>query len=399
MKILYYSSHPTLSLHAQTGPGTHMREMISAMRHLGHEVHPVIMADYIKTKPGIKKEKSFSLKSAIKKFIPGIVWRSLKEYQLLQFDRKAEGILKTEIDSFKPDLVYERAAYLQESGLNNMKMRSCPHYMEINAPFMDEVAQFEKAPTLWHRKARHVESLQARHPDKVYVVSTVLKKYYMQYGGDEDRIEVIPNCVNTLKAKCNMKLKRSLLEKFGLRGKKVIGFVGSIFPYHGIDVLIRAFANIAASDTVTVLLIVGDGETLPELRTLCRRLGIDDRVIFTGSVPNQNVFSYIDLMDIAVMAKSNWYGSPVKIFEYGAMKKPIIAPLTPPVMDVMREGIDGWLTQPDEISVSKAILGLLGNKELSLRMAGSFHNKVMNKHTWQRAAAAILGTPDVALGN
>ena len=70
---------------------------------------------------------------------------------------------------------------------------------------------------------------------------------------------------------------------------------------------------------------MGDGEILSDLKLLCSNLNISDSVIFTGSVAHADVFAYIDLMEIAVMAKSNWYGSPVKIFEYGAMKKAIIS--------------------------------------------------------------------------
>jgi glycosyltransferase involved in cell wall biosynthesis len=394
MKILYYSAHPTLSLHAQTGPGTHMREMINAMQELGHEVQPLIMADRLKpvaASPVI--QKSGGLKSAIKKFVPGLVWRSLKEFKLLQFDRQAEAVLLEEIDRFKPDLVYERAAYLQLSGLNAVKKKKCMHYMEINAPFIDEVRQFEKAPTLWKYKARKAEYMQASHPDKVYVVSSVLKKYYQQYIQGQDKIKVVPNCVNKEKAVCNEDLKNSLRQKFQLEGKTVVGFVGSIFPYHGIDLLIKAFVSTAKEKPDAVLMIVGDGETIPELKALSKQLQLEDRVIFTGSVSNEEVFSYIDLMDIAVMVKSNWYGSPVKIFEYGAMKKPIVAPMTEPVLDVMEKGVDALLTSPDEYSVSAAINSLISDKKLRMGLAKAFHDKVMQNHTWQRAAQSILNSP------
>src|SRR4051812_14512646 len=122
MKILYYSAHPTLSLEAQTGPGTHMREMIRAMRGLGHDVHPVIMAQSVvqsQAADGVQSHRT--IKSVIKKCIPGVIWRTMKELKLMQFDRKLESILEREIEAFKPDLVYERAAYLQFSGMKVAK--------------------------------------------------------------------------------------------------------------------------------------------------------------------------------------------------------------------------------------------------------------------------------------
>jgi glycosyltransferase involved in cell wall biosynthesis len=391
MRILYYSSHPTLSLKAQTGTGTHMREMINAMRELDHEVHPVIMADILNA-PASRPAQASSrgLKPLAKKMIPGLIWRSLKEVNLLRFDTRAGQILRQEIDKFKPDLVYERAAYMQVEGLKAIKEKKCLHYMEINAPFIDEVRQFEGAPTLLKNMARHSEYLQTNSPDKVYVVSGALKKYYMKYAGDKDKIEVMPNCVNSGKAISDQLLKYSLKFKLGLRGKFVIGFVGSIFPYHGVDLLIKAFASVALSKPDSVLLIVGDGQTIPELRSLSRQLGIENKVIFTGSIAHDEVFTYIDLMDITVMVKSNWYGSPVKIFEYGAMRKPIIAPFTSPVMDVMHTGVDALLTPPDEQSVCNAINSLISDKSLGNRLADTFHYKVMQHHTWKGAAETIL---------
>ena len=391
MKILYYSSHPSLSLQAQTGPGTHMREMIQAMRELGHEVQPVIAADLLSKRNNQTADSRPGPKSFIKSLMPGILWRSIKELRLMMFDRKAASILQREISRFDPDLVYERAAYLQVSGLRVVKKAGCMHYMEINAPFIHEVKEFEKAPTLWAPIARRTEYWQVTKPDKVYVVSGVLKHYYTQYLRKDNHIEVVPNCVNANKAVCKKGLKNVISKHYGLSGKTVIGFVGSIFPYHGVDLLIRAMAEVSEAEPNIVLLIVGDGAGIVELKALARKLKLEDRVIFTGSVANEDVFSYIDLMDIAVMAKSNWYGSPVKLFEYGAMRKPIIAPMNIPVMEVMEKDVDALLTKPEAHAVASAIKRLVGNKALRNRLATAFHEKVMQNYTWLHAAKTVLG--------
>lgn len=394
MRILYYSSHPSLSLKAQTGPGTHMREMIQAMRELGHEVHPVIAADVLSKNNRAPACRPSGAKSFIKSWLPRVLWRSMKELHLLKFDRQAAKILKREISRFNPDLVYERAAYLQASGLKVVKKAGCIHYMEINAPFIHEVKEFEKAPTLWSRKARRIEYWQATRPDKVYVVSSVLKNYYAQYLRKNRHIEVVPNCVNTDKAVCKEELKKAIMERYGLAGKTVVGFVGSIFPYHGVDLLIRAFTEVSKSKPDITLLIVGDGASIVELKELTTQLKLDDQVVFTGSVTNEDVFSYIDLMDIAVMAKSNWYGSPMKLFEYGAMKKPIVAPMNIPVMDVIEKDVDALLTRPDEDAVASAIKALVSDKALRNRLASAFHKKVTQNYTWLNAARTVLANPE-----
>lgn len=81
MKILYYSPHPHLKLEDNTGYGTHMREIIQAFRSLGHEVFPVIMGGICRKDTqdqdvGMKN----TTKIKIKKYIPSILWETLKDF-------------------------------------------------------------------------------------------------------------------------------------------------------------------------------------------------------------------------------------------------------------------------------------------------------------------------------
>ena len=86
-----------------------------------------------------------------------------------------------------------------------------------------------------------------------------------------------------------------------------------------------------------VLVTGGDGSILPDLKNLADKLGLASKIIFTGNVAHEKVNDYLAVMDIAVMVKSNWYGSPVKIFEYGAASLPMICPDTIPVRDVITD--------------------------------------------------------------
>jgi glycosyltransferase involved in cell wall biosynthesis len=393
MKILYYSPNPQLSMHAHTGPGTHIREVIMAMRHLGHEVLPVIIGDLNKTnKNNTVINKGNLFKNFLKKIIPGIIWRSLKEFQLLKADRIAESILLESVNHFKPDLIYERGAYLQVSGINVSKKRNILHIIEMNAPFIDEVYSFERASTLWIKKARQIERLQIQYPSKVYVVSSALKEYYSRYVTFTEKIIVAPNSVNIKNLKISQELKKQIILRYSLQGKTIIGFVGSMFPYHGVDILIKAFSEINRNRKDTVLLIVGDGAILPDLMQFALQLKVEKHIVFTGAIPHSDVFSYIDLMDITVMAKSNWYGSPVKIFEYGAMKKAIVAPDIAPIRDVMENEKDGLLVNPDHSELATAIERLINDMGLRKKMALEFHEKIIENYTWDKFVQGLIGS-------
>jgi glycosyltransferase involved in cell wall biosynthesis len=98
----------------------------------------------------------------------------------------------------------------------------------------------------------------------------------------------------------------------------------------------------------------------------------------------------MELMDICCMPKSNWYGSPVKIFEYGLMKKPVIAPNVSPVRDVMKHNEDGILVEPNVQSLKEAILKLIREKTFRAKISTSWHEKVLLKYTWDNAARRII---------
>ena len=92
------------------------------------------------------------------------------------------------------------------------------------------------------------------------------------------------------------------------------------------------------------------------------------------------------------MANSNWYGSPVKIFEYGAAEKAIIAPDVSPLRDALKNGIDGILVTPDQENLVRAMITMLEDLPLRDRMAKHFKEKVIAEHTWDLMSERILET-------
>ena len=152
----------------------------------------------------------------------------------------------------------------------------------------------------------------------------------------------------------------------------------------------KAFANVEKQTPNIKLLIVGNGETLPEIKRIAEDLHIKDKVIFTGNVPHLQIYNYIPIMDIAVMAKSKWYMSPIKIFEYGALGKAVIAVATLPVRDVMKNEADGILIKETIDDLEDALRKLVNNKALRERLGDNFREKIKSQFTWDIAASTIL---------
>lgn len=386
MKILYYSPHPQLKMSAPTGYGTHMREMIAAWRKMDVEVKTFVAGDRGGESYGESRPSKFA---RFKNMVPKVVWESIKDFQLIRFDKSLEPDLKALIKEFEPDLIYERVAYLQNSGVKTAEKMGIKHVAEINAPYPEERVYFSGESFLVNQAKDHERQILAKS-DLISVVSSDLKKHFQEKLIDiGSKIMVVPNCVNPSETTHTMADVAAIRDTYRLLGKTVIGFVGSIFPYHGVDLMIDAFAQME-ENTETRLLIVGDGEALPALKAQARSLGVLDRCIFTGSVPHRQVYPLIEVMDICVMPDSNWYGSPVKIFEYGLMKKPVVAPDLGPLRDVMLTGETGLLVKPNSENLKSALEKLVNDRELREEIALAWHEKVLLNYTWDTAAKNIL---------
>ncbi len=393
MRIIYYSPHPTHDIVSEVGYATHQREVILALRKAGHEVYPLIMGGTEKANLNPLSSEQYQpsvIKKILKSILPKFIWTSLNNYKLILHDRRAGELLEKEILSQKPDLIYERSEYLQDSGAKAARKFGIKYFLEVNAPFVEEMNEFE-GYSLYHSKAHKIESLKLKSADKVFCVSSALSDFLVsRYHCHRDKIIVQPNCINPAKTSTDNEQVSRLRQEWNAGHCRVIGFVGSMFPYHGVDLLINAYAQVSKKFPDTKLLIVGDGVVLNDLKSMCRKLDIMQKVIFTGKIPHAEVFNYIRAMDICIMAKSNWYGSPVKLFEYGLMQKPVIAPDTIPVKDVIGNDIDALITGNDEVSLASAIEKLLVNPELAAKLALNFHNKVLSLYTWEKAAERII---------
>ncbi|MBF0193035.1 MAG: glycosyltransferase family 4 protein [Magnetococcales bacterium] len=390
MKILYYSPNPFLNITDSAGYSTHIVEMITAFEKMGHTVTVIIAGGTTPRK--VEAVKNNRLKQLLKKIVPSLIWSSLKDIRLIFLDKKLQKILEKEIKKIEPDLIYERGSYLQLSGIKGAIKSGTRHIREINSPFLEEKVKFE-GNSLLLGFAHAKEKKYAAFPSLNVVVSKGLREYLGDiYQLPVNKICITSNAVNPDKISIDKIKSQALRQKMHLNGCTIIGFVGSIFSHHSVERLLYAFYDLLAlnNDKKLRVLIVGNGESLCQLKLLAVELGISEAVIFTGSVAHKDIYNYIDIMDICVLPGSNWYGSPVKIFEYGLLAKAIVAVNTKPVVDVMDCGIHGLICQPTKESFSKAIKKLIDNPILAKEMGDKFQKKVLNEYTWQHMAKKVM---------
>ncbi|HHG86611.1 MAG TPA: glycosyltransferase family 1 protein [Bacteroidetes bacterium] len=388
MKIIYYSPHPNLNLTDPAGYGTHIREMIGAFEALGHEVLPVIMGG-TSPRPSTEPPKPSLVKSIAKGLIPAKRWQTLKDKKLMAFDDEAYKHLCAEIVRFKPDLVYERANYMQNSGVQAAERYGVSHFLEMNSPYVDEKVELEGDSKLLGeaRKREHEMLTKSTH---IFTVSSSLRDYFLEeHGIFRGKFTVVPNAIDPQKA-ANAAKTEAIRQKYALEGKTVIGWVGSIQPWHGIDLLIHSFAAVAKTQPKAILMVVGSGETIAEMQALAEKTAFGKRILFTGYLPHEEVFPHISAMDICVLPNTKWYCSPIKIFEYGLMGKAIIATNHAAVLDVMEANRDGLIIESGKEALTQAMQQLLTDTTLRQKLGSTFQENVLMEHTWKANALRVL---------
>ncbi|MBF0117737.1 MAG: glycosyltransferase family 4 protein [Desulfobacterales bacterium] len=373
MKILYH--HRTLGDGAE---GIHIMEMISAFEKLGHRV---ILAGHSITP--YDTPEVISILSKIKNLIKGPV------YELLEIAYNLYGFINIQkiINKLSPDLIYDRYMIFNYSSIFAGRRNKIPVFIEVNAPLALE-RNFESDESLKFKKiAYKMETLIPKNADKVFVVSTPLKKYLISIGVPLKKIIVLPNGVNTQKFYKKAK-PEYLMKRLGLnKNNIIIGFVGILRPWHGIDTLIESFRIVCSQFPQAILLIVGDGPIRKEIEDIADKIQIKKNLIITGRIPHNNVSDYISLFDIAVTPKATFYASPMKIVEYMAQGKPVIAPDMENIRDIVSHGKEGLLFKDGLLSDS--MIQLLANESLRALLGNGGIEKTRCSLNWLANAKRI----------
>jgi glycosyltransferase involved in cell wall biosynthesis len=236
-----------------------------------------------------------------------------------------------------------------------------------------------------------MEAQVAAGADQVVCITHALKEEMVRRGVPEEKITVVSNGVD-IERFVPRRRHRELAEELGVAGKKVIGYVGSMSDYEGLDLLLQAIARLRDRGTSAIAaVLVGDGDALASLKQLAEELAIADMVTFTGRVPHDRVEDYYSIIDVAPFPRKSTpvteIVSPLKPFEAMAMKKIVIASNVAALAEIIEDGVNGLLFQKDDVDdlVSKLETVLAPGFAHALRP----REWVVENRSWQRLSGIV----------
>ena len=362
MHIAYVCLDPGIPVFGTKGASVHIQEVVREYRRRGHDV--TVYA----TRRGNDVPDDLAELRVVD--VP-ITTRDEEERERAQ--QAASASVSDMVRAGGYDLVYERyslfSTVIAECGV--------PGILEVNAPLIDEQRTHRVLVDEQAADAALQEQVQAALA--TICVSDPVRDWVIART-EGTRVFTVPNGVNV----------HRITPQPESPGAPVVTFVGTLKPWHGVDVLLRARAQ-AHKDWQ--LRIIGDGPMRVELDDLARSLGID--VDFRGAVAPEAIPQHMAGTAIGVApypamdTDSDQYFSPLKVYEYMAAGLPVVASRVGQLPEIMGES--AYLVPPsDPEALAEALDALVANPVERAQVGSDNRRQAEREHSWTGTVDHIL---------
>lgn len=316
----------------------------------------------------------------------------LGEFALMRrLGQRLEGL----VQGLRPDLIHAHSPVLNAlPALRVGRRLGVPVVYEVRA-FWEDAAVDHGSTTegsLRYRLTRAMETRALRRAAHVFTICEGLRGDIVARGIAADKVTVIPNAVDVGSFEVGGQPDPELRRRLGLEGATVVGFIGSFYAYEGLDLLLEALPSLLTRRPEVRVLLVGGGPQDKALRAQAQRLGVQDKVVFTGRVPHAEVQRYYDLVDVLAYPRHTMrlteLVTPLKPLEAMAQGRLLVASDVGGHKELIRHGQTGVLFaagQRDELV--EALDSLLGRREDWPRLRAAGREFVETERHWAKSVS------------
>lgn len=292
-----------------------------------------------------------------------------------------------------PSFIYQRHCLFMYAGVELSRRWGIPLVLEWNGS------------EVWTRNnwGRKLAIERVLDPVAVAVEGAALASAAMVAGVSEEAVDmavkagatrgntiVVPNAVDL--EYVDASLKGSIGSSAGRTGA-VIGWAGSFGSWHGGEMIVRALSNLPSD---VRLLMIGEGSERAPCQALGERLGLANRIEWTGVIPHREALRRLSACDVLVSPQTPlpgqaYFMSPIKVFEYMALGRPIVASRLGQMGEMLVDGVTARLVTPGDVQeLSSAILEVLRSADRGQALAEAARQEVETSHTWDHRAQVVL---------
>lgn len=390
---LHYLTSDASGLH-------HVRQFADAARNLGHrvDVHPMNFhyeqgGDHQDDSEGPQAPPSLGqrLRGTLKRRFSRWLHEPKEFVWNFRYVRKEVELLSQE----PPDLLLVRDHIPTASCVTTARKLGLPLVLEMNAP-ADELKLFLDSYVHYPIIPDRLEAHKVRGADAITVVSGALRDYLAKkHRVDPVKFMVNANGADLSRFHPEVTIDGELPQGFCGDGP-VVGFVGSFETWHGSGLLAEMAAEVGRQRQDSRFLFVGDGPERRHLLDATATLG--DRAHLTGWVDHGRVAGLIAAFDIGVVAEAGFYMSPLKVIEWMAAGRAVVAPAHGPLKELIEDGEHGLLFPPkDAKALIQCVLRLVDDPDLRQRLGQAAHRRVQRELTWEHNAQRVLDLAETTL--
>jgi glycosyltransferase involved in cell wall biosynthesis len=378
MRLAYVCADPGVPVFGRKGCSIHVQEVLRALRRRGVGVDLFAARLDGEPPPSLASVRLHNL-PAPPKGDPAARERAA----LL-----ANGDLGAALERSGPfDLVYERYSLWSAAAMEYARDNGVPGLLEVNAPLIEEQARHRDLVD--RAGAERVAARAFGAASALIAVSDGVASYLDGWPEARGRVHVVPNGVDPERFRPDVPpaLPRA-------PGSFVIGFVGTLKPWHGLPTLVEAFARLRPEAPGASLIIVGDGPERSDLEAELAARGVSGAVRLTGAVDPAAVPGLLTAMDVAVAPYPqlpDFYFSPLKVYEYMAAGRTVVASRIGQLADLIQHDVNGLLVPPGDPAALAEALGQLRRRPAwRARLGEAARATVLRERTWDAVAGRIL---------
>lgn len=275
----------------------------------------------------------------------------LKDY-LIEYVNELLEFAKKE----KPTIIHAASNYM--NGVVGNYVAKCLGIKSVyEVRGLWEITRISRQPewkdTEYYNLMVKMEAEAAKGADIVFTLTEALKDEMIARGVDASKIIILPNGV-TSERFSPLSRNKNLEESLNLKNKVVIGYIGSVVEYEGLEYLVLAVKLMVQKGITNIsVLIVGDGAVLDFIKDEVAKADLSQYFIFTGRVPHEEVEDYYSLVDITPFPRKGQpvceMVSPLKPFEAMAMEKAVLSSNVNALKEIVKDGFNGLLFEKDNV--------------------------------------------------
>lgn len=304
-----------------------------------------------------------------------------------------KSLLKKIFNEYPVDILHAHMPYLHSlPAIKMARKRKVKTIYEVRGIWEESAVAEGKinifSPKYQRRKKN--ENKAMRLADKVVVLSNPLKKEIIKRGIPESKIILVPNAVDCGQFKPQPHSNRIEI-LYHLKGKVVLGYVGTLRKMEGLQNIIRLMPRILEKNPNVVLFVVGYGEYEPELKKMVRKYRLEKAVTFAGSIPSGMIDQYYSVMDVVLFPrlklKVTEIVTPLKPLEAMAMGKCVLATGVGGLTEYCLDGINSIVVEPgDDEQMVRQIVELAANTDHRKNLEIEARKWVEENRNWSKVA-------------